>query len=632
MKGQFLNAFCVLTLFLWQCCAKTVTYDFNVTWVTANPDGLADRKVIGINGLWPLPVIEVDKGDRLVVNMYNGLGDKDTSIHWHGMFQNGSNSMDGPSMVTQCPVPPGSSITYNFTIPQNGTYWYHCHTNFCYPDGYRQALIVNDPDAYFNQDLEDQFTITLSDWYHELAEDIAPDFISLFNPTGAEPIPDSFLFNDTMNTSIIVQPSKNYLFRIINTSAFVAQYFYIEDHTFQIVEVDGVYTEPTEASLLYIHVAQRYAILLTTKNSTDQNFNIVTVADQVLLDVVPDGLNLNNTNWLEYNATAPKTQAIVTLDVVDTNPAFDDFTLVPYDHQPLLPEPDLTISLQVVMAEAGNGNPYAYFNNITYTKPDVPTLYTVLSAAGNATNPEVYSQYTNPFILQHNDVVEVIINNDDGGSHPFHLHGHNFQVIAREPAYGADFYEYSSDATGLTYDPTNHSAFPEFPVRRDVMVMPPMGYFVIRFVADNPGVWLFHCHIDWHLSQGLAATFIEAPLELQAQLSVPEDHFAACAAGGVKSTGNAAGNTEDFLDLSGENKQPGDIPYGAFTAKGYVAMVFSVISALCGIAALTVYGLTDLKHVAKVDEAGQTDSLGESREQEPEVVTEITHVREIADK
>jgi FtsP/CotA-like multicopper oxidase with cupredoxin domain len=108
--------------------AKDVVYDFNVTWVTANPDGLADRKVVGINGQWPLPVIEVDKGDQLIVNMYNGLGDKSTSIHFHGMFQNGTNDMDGASMVTQCPIPPGSSFTYNFTVNQNGTYWYHCHT------------------------------------------------------------------------------------------------------------------------------------------------------------------------------------------------------------------------------------------------------------------------------------------------------------------------------------------------------------------------------------------------------------------------------------------------------------------------------------------------------------------------
>lgn len=106
------------------CCeAKTVTYDFNVSWVQANPDGLFERKVVGVNGQWPLPIIEVDKGDQLVVNMYNGL-DRSATIHFHGMFQNGTNDMDGPAMVTQCPVPAGSSFTYNFTVNQNGTYWY----------------------------------------------------------------------------------------------------------------------------------------------------------------------------------------------------------------------------------------------------------------------------------------------------------------------------------------------------------------------------------------------------------------------------------------------------------------------------------------------------------------------------
>jgi hypothetical protein len=75
----------LLVCFAGYCTGKTVTYDFNVTWVTANPDGLKERKVVGVNGEWPLPVIEVDKGDQLVVNMHNGLGDKNASIHFHGM-------------------------------------------------------------------------------------------------------------------------------------------------------------------------------------------------------------------------------------------------------------------------------------------------------------------------------------------------------------------------------------------------------------------------------------------------------------------------------------------------------------------------------------------------------------------
>lgn len=114
--------FIAASLLLALCKAATVEKWFNLTWVMANPDGLKERKVIGINGSWPLPVIEVNKGDQLVVHMYNGVEDRSTSMHFHGMYQNGTTEMDGPNMVTQCPVLPGESLTYNFTVNQNGTY------------------------------------------------------------------------------------------------------------------------------------------------------------------------------------------------------------------------------------------------------------------------------------------------------------------------------------------------------------------------------------------------------------------------------------------------------------------------------------------------------------------------------
>lgn len=98
--------------------ADTLTYDWNITWVTANPDGLKDRPVIGINGQWPLPVLNFTKGDRIVANVHNQLGNQSTSIHWHGFFQNGTNYMDGPQGVTQCGISPNATFTYNFTVCQ----------------------------------------------------------------------------------------------------------------------------------------------------------------------------------------------------------------------------------------------------------------------------------------------------------------------------------------------------------------------------------------------------------------------------------------------------------------------------------------------------------------------------------
>lgn len=95
--------------------SKTVTYNWDITWVTASPDGFA-RPVIGVNGKWPSPTIEVDLHDRLVVNVYNKLGNESTSLHWHGLPQRDTAFMDGSTGITQCPIPPGERFTYDFLV------------------------------------------------------------------------------------------------------------------------------------------------------------------------------------------------------------------------------------------------------------------------------------------------------------------------------------------------------------------------------------------------------------------------------------------------------------------------------------------------------------------------------------
>lgn len=96
-------------------CA-TVTYDFNVTWVSSNPDGAHERPTIGINGQWPLPAITANVGDRIIVNVLNQLENQTTSLHFHGLFMKNATHMDGPAQVSQCGIPPGSSFQYNFTV------------------------------------------------------------------------------------------------------------------------------------------------------------------------------------------------------------------------------------------------------------------------------------------------------------------------------------------------------------------------------------------------------------------------------------------------------------------------------------------------------------------------------------
>ncbi|KAK1542787.1 multicopper oxidase [Colletotrichum paranaense] len=557
-------------------CAATVTYDFNIGWVTANPDGAFDRPTIGINGQWPIPRIDANVGDNVIINAHNQLGNQSTSLHFHGLYMNGTTHMDGPAQVSQCAIPPGSSFTYNFTINQPGTYWYHSHTQSQYPDGLRQVFVIHDPSSPFKDQYDEEVVVSLSDWYHDQMADLIPPFMSKGNPTGAEPVPQAALMNDTQNLKVPVQPGKTYLFRLVNVAAFAGQYVWIEGHNVSIVEVDGVYTEPAEASMIYISAAQRYSFLVTTRNDTSSNFAIVGSMDTSLFDTLPDDLNYNVTGWLVYDDSKP-TDPAATLDAF--NP-FDDMTLVPYDKQPLLPEPSQTVELDVIMDNLGDGANYAFFNNITYKAPKVPTLYTVLSAGDAATNADVYGTYTHPFVLERNEVVQIVVNNLDPGRHPFHLHGHDFQALYRAAEDGGTF----ADANVTEAD------FPATPMRRDTLVVWPNGNIVLRFRANNPGVWLFHCHIEWHVTSGLMATFVEAPLDLQKNLTIPQNHLDVCTAGSVPTIGNAAANTRDYLDLSGQNTPPSRLPDG-FTSRGIVALVFSCITGILGVLTVAWYGL-----------------------------------------
>ena len=96
--------------------AKVVKYDWSIDWVNRNPDGAFPRPVIGINGEWPCPQIDVDLGDHLIVTIYNNLGNESTGLHWHGLNQYGHATMDGSAGTAQCPVPPNSSFTYSFPV------------------------------------------------------------------------------------------------------------------------------------------------------------------------------------------------------------------------------------------------------------------------------------------------------------------------------------------------------------------------------------------------------------------------------------------------------------------------------------------------------------------------------------
>lgn len=568
--------------------AETHHYYWNATYITGNPDGLQEvDDIVSCNGTYPWPDLNVTKGDRVIIELYNGLGTANTSIHFHGLFQHETNKMDGVPGLTQCEIVPGQTFVYNFTVPdQVGSFWYHSHSKGQYMDGMRGAFIITDPDNPYAGQYAEEKIINLSEWYHDNITTLTKSFLNVFNPTGAEPIPKTLLFNGFMNATLDVEPDTTYLLRIINVGGFVSQYFWIEDHKLTVIAVDGIYVEPNETDKIYITVAQRYDVLVTTKSNTTRNYAMMQTVDTDMLDTPEDMPFQNITNNLQYDeANGWPEQYLIFGDFLD------DFWLTPLDDFEVFDDYDYQITVDVIMDNLGDGVNYAFFNNISYVGPKVPTLGTVMSAPNEsvALTDEIYGSNTHAFVLQKDDVVELVLNNQDTGKHPFHLHGHVFQVVERGP-------DYTDEAEPVGYNSSAPYVPREKPLLRDTLYVRPQSYFVIRFKADNPGVWFFHCHIEWHLLQGLALTLVEDPAGIRANETVfNEEWLDTCAAcGGWE--GNAANNTVNFLDLSGENVQVKNLPDG-FTAKGIVALVFSCIAGLLGCIAIGVYGMADIPNM-----------------------------------
>jgi FtsP/CotA-like multicopper oxidase with cupredoxin domain len=128
----------------------------------------------------------------------------------------------------------------------------------------------------------------------------------------------------------------------------------------------------------------------------------------------------------------------------------------------------------------------------------------------DATSPS--SQLVIP--LNTTNGVQLVLNNLDEGSHPFHFHGHVFHVL------GWGHGNYQPGVTPLEL--VN-------PLRRDTITIPAYGWTVVRFVNDNPGMWAMHCHISWHSESGLMVQFESLPDRIRA-MDIPAEMKAMCAA------------------------------------------------------------------------------------------------------
>ena len=115
------------------------------------------------NGVVPGPEIRVTEGDKVRIRLKNDLGDEATAIHFHGLLI--PNAMDGVPFITQPPVNPGETFTYDFTVRNPGSHMYHSHMNsaFQVTKGLLGAFIIEPKDKSQYPAFDNEYTMILGD-------------------------------------------------------------------------------------------------------------------------------------------------------------------------------------------------------------------------------------------------------------------------------------------------------------------------------------------------------------------------------------------------------------------------------------------------------------------------------------
>ena len=418
----------------------------------------------------PGPEIRVKEGDTLKVDVRNRLP-QDTTIHWHGIPV--PNEMDGVPGVTQAPIEPDKTFTYQFEIPVSGTYMYHSHVGVQLDRGLYGPLIVEPKNETLSYDRE--YTLVLDDWLDGVRgtpevemEKLKSDQGAMENMEGMEGQPmqpmegmpgmegtdgdappqwppdivyPMYLINGKPPESpevLEVRRGETVRLRLLNPSSASIYRVALAGHRMRVTHTDGQPVEPVEVEAIRIGMGERYDVLVEAGNP-----GVWQLAAQA-------------------EGTEKQARAIFRYAGTDGSPP-------PANHMPpelrgrMLSYGMLKVAPEAEAPEGGS--------------PD-----RVLSITLNG-NEETYVWTINGQVFPDADAIEVgrddhvrfEIDNRSVMPHPMHLHGHFFRV---------------DNGTGRG------------PLK-DTVIVEPKERLAIDWVADNPGDWAFHCHQVYHAERGM---------------------------------------------------------------------------------------------------------------------------------
>ncbi|MCJ2178405.1 copper resistance system multicopper oxidase [Novosphingobium album (ex Hu et al. 2023)] len=517
---------------------------------------------VTVNGTLPGPLVRLKEGQNLVVDLVNHSSGG-TSVHWHGLLV--PFLMDGVPGVTMAAVKPGETFRYEFPIRQSGTYWWHAHT-LQEPMGHYGPIVIDplEPDP-FTWDRE--YVLMLSDWspmhpmtvmkklrtqadYFNYHRTTATDDYALsgaerrmwakmrMSPTDIADIGGwtyTYLINGhgpDDGLELPFTPGERLRLRIINGSAMTFFNIRVPGLPMTVVAADGQNVNPVETDEFQIGVAETYDVLITPQNADAFAF----VAESIDRSGMGVAMLASRPG---ARASVPALRKPPVLTMADMGMAMNAGAMAGMDHgamdgmdmsgmdmgtgkgntgsgMNMRDTARLPASVKagpgmdmVAMHPAdrmdfpGLGLDQAGHRVLTYkqltaarTNPDLrrPSRLKEIHLTGNmerymwSFDGQKFDAVTDkPIRFAFNERVRVRLVNDTMMVHPIHLHGHFFELVNGAPS--------------------------DRQPRKHTVNVQPGGSATFDLTADTPGDWPFHCHLFYHMHQGMFQIVTVRPLQ-----------------------------------------------------------------------------------------------------------------------
>lgn len=403
-----------------------------------------------------LPTIRLNLGDQLDVVLENHLprAGEHTSLHWHGIRL--PNDQDGVPYLVQPPVLPGERFRYSFVPPDTGTFFFHTHCNTAEQLGRGLAgVLIVDGDTAEPYAADE--TIYLRDWLVDFDNGGFRNFFTTRGASRAGTYGNVRSANGYDEAEVRLPASSDCRLRLINGDPTRVMEVAIADTDAAVIAIDGVAVPPfaLESWLLAPAMRLDLAVRAPAPGAT------ATLVDRRL----PGEVRLAR--------------------LIGIGPARPS---APFDPAPLragrIPEPDLASAerLSFVFAAGAGDQPVLSIED----SPDGFFIGSLCLSAesywtiNNKVWPEGERAALPPplAILRRGGSYAFSLRNADQLMHPIHIHGHTFKVLR-------------SDRRRL---PVHHA---------DTVLLLPDETIEVAFVADNPGRWMFHCHVIEHQKTGM---------------------------------------------------------------------------------------------------------------------------------